>query len=133
LDKVAQVLRDVAADSGGRLCIVFGCGGDRDRGKRPLMGAVASRHADRIIVTSDNPRGESPEGIIAEIVSGITAGYESIADRHAAIAKAVASAGAEDVVLIAGKGHETYQDVGGEKLPFSDVREAQLALARWTA
>ena len=133
LDKVAQALRDVAAGSGGRLCIVFGCGGDRDRGKRPLMGAVASRHADRIIVTSDNPRGESPEGIISEIVSGITAGYESIADRHAAIAKAVALARAEDVVLIAGKGHETYQDVGGEKLPFSDVREAQLALARWTA
>jgi UDP-N-acetylmuramoyl-L-alanyl-D-glutamate--2,6-diaminopimelate ligase len=131
LDKVAHALRDVAAADNGRLCVVFGCGGDRDRGKRPLMGAVASRHADRIIVTSDNPRGEDPDAIISEIAAGITVAYEAIADRRAAIAAAVASARAGDVVLLAGKGHETFQEVGGQKLPFSDSLEAQAALGRW--
>ncbi|OGA17580.1 MAG: UDP-N-acetylmuramoyl-L-alanyl-D-glutamate--2,6-diaminopimelate ligase [Betaproteobacteria bacterium RIFCSPLOWO2_02_FULL_63_19] len=131
LDKVAQVLRDLAAAQSGRLCVVFGCGGDRDRGKRPLMGTVASRYADRIFVTSDNPRGEDPDAIIAEIKAGITIAHDAIADRRAAIAAAVAWARAGDVVLIAGKGHETHQESGGEKLPFSDVREAELALDRW--
>jgi UDP-N-acetylmuramoyl-L-alanyl-D-glutamate--2,6-diaminopimelate ligase len=131
LDKVAQALKDVAVAGRGRLVVVFGCGGDRDRGKRPFMGAVASRHADRIIVTSDNPRGEDPIAIISEIVPGITAAYEAISDRREAIAAAVASARAGDVVLLAGKGHETYQEVRGRKLPFSDSLEAQSALGRW--
>ena len=131
LDKVAHALRDVAAADNGRLCVVFGCGGDRDRGKRSLMGAVASRHADRIIVTSDNPRGEDPDAIISEIAAGITVAYEAIADRRAAIAAAVASARAGDVVLLAGKGHETYQEVEGRRLPFSDSLEAQTALGHW--
>ena len=131
LDKVEHTLKDVAAAAGGRLCVVFGCGGDRDRGKRPLMGAVASRHADRVIVTSDNPRGEDPQAIISEIAAGIPGDYEAIADRRAAIAAAVASARVGDVVLVAGKGHETYQEIAGEKFPFSDVREAQMALERW--
>ncbi len=131
LDKVAHALRDVAAADNGRLCVVFGCGGDRDRGKRPLMGAVASRHADRIIVTSDNSRGEDPDAIISEIAAGITVAYEAIADRRAAITAAVASARAGDVVLLAGKGHETYQEVEGQRLPFSDSLEARMALERW--
>ena len=129
--QVAHVLKNLAAAGSGRLCVVFGCGGDRDRGKRPLMGAIASRHADRIIVTSDNPRGEDPNAIISEIVAAITVAYEVIADRRAAIAAAVASARAGDVVLLAGKGHETFQEIGGEKLPFSDSLEARLALGRW--
>jgi UDP-N-acetylmuramoyl-L-alanyl-D-glutamate--2,6-diaminopimelate ligase len=129
--EVANALKDLATAGNGRLCVVFGCGGDRDRGKRPLMGAIASRHADRIIVTSDNPRGEDPNAIISEIVAGIPVAYEVIADRRAAIAAAVASARAGDVVLLAGKGHETYQEARGEKLLFSDLLEARLALGRW--
>jgi len=131
LDKVAQALRDVTSARGGRLIMVFGCGGERDRGKRPLMGAVASRHAERIILTSDNPRREDPNAIISEIAAGITVAHEAIADRHAAIAAAVASAHAGDVVLLAGKGHETGQEIEGQRLPFSDVHEAQTALERW--
>ena len=131
LDKVAQALKDVAAAGNGRLVVVFGCGGDRDRGKRPVMGAVASRHADRLIVTSDNPRGEDPNAIISEIAAGITVAYEAIADRREAIAAAVAPARAGDVVLLAGKGHETCQEIEGRKLPFSDLLEAQTALGRW--
>jgi len=129
--EVVHVLRELAAAGNGRLCVVFGCGGDRDRGKRPLMGTIASRHADRIIVTSDNPRGEDPNAIISEIVAGITVAYEVISDRRAAIAAAVAWARAGDVVLLAGKGHEAYQEIGGEKLPFSDSLEARMALGRW--
>ncbi len=113
------------------LAVVFGCGGERDRGKRPLMGAVASRHADAILVTSDNPRGEDPAAIIAEITAAIPVPHEAIEDRRAAIERAIASAGAEDVVLIAGKGHETYQEVAGRRLPFSDALEAAQALSRW--
>jgi UDP-N-acetylmuramoyl-L-alanyl-D-glutamate--2,6-diaminopimelate ligase len=131
LENVASVLKDVALAQGGRLFIVFGCGGERDRGKRPLMGATASRHADRIIVTSDNPRGENPVAIIDEIAAGITVAYEAIADRRQAIGAAVSAARAGDVVLLAGKGHETHQEIGGRRLPFSDAREAHAALSRW--
>ena len=132
LEKTLVVLKDVARASGGRLAVVFGCGGERDRGKRPLMGAVASRHADAILVTSDNPRGEDPAAIIAEITAAIPVPHEAIEDRRAAIERAIASAGAEDVVLIAGKGHETYQEVAGRRLPFSDALEAKQALSRWS-
>jgi len=117
---------------GARLGVVFGCGGDRDRGKRPIMGGIASRLADRAWVTSDNPRSERPEAILAEIVAGIPAEaagrHESIADRRRAIQAAVAWAREGDVVVIAGKGHETYQIVGGETLPFDDRDEARAAL-----
>jgi UDP-N-acetylmuramoyl-L-alanyl-D-glutamate--2,6-diaminopimelate ligase len=133
LEKTLVALRDVANADGGRLVAVFGCGGDRDRGKRPLMGAVASRHADRVVVTSDNPRGEDPAEIIAEIVAGMSGRYEAIEDRRAAIAYAIANAAPEDVVLLAGKGHETYQEISGDRLPFSDAEEAEQALERWIA
>ena len=96
------------------------------------MGAVASRHADAIVVTSDNPRGEEPAAIIAEIAAGVTAAHESIEDRRDAIATAIARAGASDVVLIAGKGHEPYQEIAGRRLPFSDADEAGRALAGWS-
>jgi UDP-N-acetylmuramoyl-L-alanyl-D-glutamate--2,6-diaminopimelate ligase len=132
LEKTLVALKDVARASGGRLVAVFGCGGDRDRGKRPLMGAVASRHADAIVLTSDNPRGEEPAAIIAEIAAGVTAAHDEIEDRREAIARAIAHAAASDVVLLAGKGHETYQEVAGRRLPFSDTLETERALAGWS-
>jgi UDP-N-acetylmuramoyl-L-alanyl-D-glutamate--2,6-diaminopimelate ligase len=110
----------------GRLAVVFGCGGDRDRGKRPLMGEIAVRLADRAWVTSDNPRTERPEAIIEEIVAGIEragagpARYAADPDRTAAIRAALGWARAGDVVVIAGKGHETYQILGTEVVPFDD-------------
>jgi UDP-N-acetylmuramoyl-L-alanyl-D-glutamate--2,6-diaminopimelate ligase len=117
---------------GARLGVVFGCGGDRDRGKRPIMGGIAARLADRAWVTSDNPRSERPEAILAEIETGIPATaagrHESIADRRRAIQGAVAWAREGDVVVIAGKGHETYQIVGSEELPFDDREVAREAL-----
>ena len=131
LDKVALVLSELAGAQSGRLCVVFGCGGDRDRGKRPLMGTAASRYADRVLVTADNPRGEDPVAIASEIEQGVSVDHDVIIDRRAAIAAAVAWARPGDVVLIAGKGHETYQEIGGTRLPFSDVQEARLALERW--
>jgi UDP-N-acetylmuramoyl-L-alanyl-D-glutamate--2,6-diaminopimelate ligase len=103
------------------LIVVFGCGGDRDRGKRPLMGAIASAQADIAIVTSDNPRTEDPEKIIDDIVAGMTAGeYERIEDRRAAIERAIEIADPRDVVVIAGKGHETYQVRGTTHYPFDE-------------
>jgi UDP-N-acetylmuramoyl-L-alanyl-D-glutamate--2,6-diaminopimelate ligase len=116
---------------GSRLICVFGCGGDRDRGKRPLMGRVAERLADRVVVTSDNPRGEDPRGIIEDIVAG-TRGAEEIvieANRERAIRRAVAGARRGDIVLLAGKGHENYQEIRGARRPFSDVAVAREALA----
>jgi UDP-N-acetylmuramoyl-L-alanyl-D-glutamate--2,6-diaminopimelate ligase len=115
--------------------VIFGCGGDRDRVKRPLMGGIAARLADRVWVTSDNPRSETPEAIIAEIAAGIppAAGgldrHVTIPDRKAAIRSALEWARAGDVVVIAGKGHETYQIVGSEVLPFDDRAQARAALA----
>jgi UDP-N-acetylmuramoyl-L-alanyl-D-glutamate--2,6-diaminopimelate ligase len=106
----------------GELWCVFGCGGDRDRGKRALMGAAAARRADRIVVTDDNPRSEDPAAIVAEIRSGVGAHPDVtvIHDRRAAIRHALERAQPGDVVLVAGKGHETEQLVGGAKLPFDD-------------
>ncbi len=133
LAKVLQSLRE-AVQAGGKLVCVFGCGGDRDRGKRPMMGQVASRWADACIVTTDNPRNEAPDDIIAAIVSGIEGkNYRVVADRAQAIALAIGEAAAADTVLLAGKGHETYQEVRGERLPFSDMEMAQRALAAWRA
>lgn len=133
IEQALAALRPVAGARGGRLWIVFGAGGDRDAGKRPQMGLAAARGADRIVVTSDNPRSEAPERIIDQIVSGvgdIGSRLERIADRALAIDHAVRQAGAADVVLIAGKGHEQYQDVAGQRLAFSDLRCARTALQR---
>ncbi len=125
------VLKSLRAHCSGRLWCVFGAGGDRDRGKRPEMGAVAESHADRVVLTDDNPRTEDPQQIIADLCSGIRqpALVHVEHDRAHAIAWALRSAGAGDIVLVAGKGHETVQLVGNRTLPFSD-RERVQALAR---
>jgi UDP-N-acetylmuramoyl-L-alanyl-D-glutamate--2,6-diaminopimelate ligase len=105
---------------------VFGCGGDRDRGKRPVMGEIAGRLADLAVVTSDNPRSEDPETIIDEVLAGAGRGVAHNADRREAIAQAIAEAGPGDVVVIAGKGHEQGQEFEhGRKIPFDDVTVAQ--------
>jgi UDP-N-acetylmuramoyl-L-alanyl-D-glutamate--2,6-diaminopimelate ligase len=135
LEKALQALRPFATERGGKLWSVFGCGGNRDTTKRPLMGAIAERLADQVVVTSDNPRFESPTQILTQIVRGMTQVLRAsvIEDRRVAIAHAIKRAAANDVVLIAGKGHEVEQDIAGVKHPFSDVREAQLALAERAA
>ncbi len=132
LDKVLQALRPLAAARGGRLWCVFGCGGNRDATKRPLMGAIAADRADHVVLTSDNPRDEPPDEILAQILAGIVGHDEVdvIADRREAIAYAVRGAALGDVVLLAGKGHETTQEVAGVKRAFSDVEEAARALGR---
>ncbi|HGY5554784.1 MAG TPA: glutamate ligase domain-containing protein, partial [Prochlorococcus sp.] len=114
------------------LCCVFGCGGDRDRGKRSQMAAIAARLADRVVVTSDNPRTEDPDQIIADVVAGIPQGTALSVeqDRAVAIAVAIAEADADDVVLVAGKGHEDYQILGTTKVHFDDREEAERALRR---
>jgi UDP-N-acetylmuramoyl-L-alanyl-D-glutamate--2,6-diaminopimelate ligase len=123
------VLRAARSLTGGRLHVVFGCGGDRDRGKRPLMGEIARRLADRVIVTSDNPRSEDPAAIVEEILAGSGRDVEHEVDRRIAINQAIAGAGAGDVVVIAGKGHEQGQEfAGGCKLPFDDVQVAREVL-----
>ncbi len=131
LENVLAAAHELAGD--GRVICVFGAGGDRDRGKRPLMGEIAARLADLAIVTSDNPRSEDPEAIVAEIMAGITpaAAHEvrALVDRREAIAVAVASARGGDVLVIAGKGHEQGQELaGGRKVPFDDVTVAREAL-----
>ena len=110
---------------------MFGCGGDRDRGKRPQMGEAASRHADFVWLTSDNPRTEDPAAIIDEIRPGVSVPHEIRVDRRDAIAEAIAAARADDVVLLAGKGHEPYQEIGVRRVPFSDLDEARNGLAGW--
>jgi UDP-N-acetylmuramoyl-L-alanyl-D-glutamate--2,6-diaminopimelate ligase len=130
-DSLDNVLRAARPLTRGRLLCVFGCGGDRDRGKRPQMGEIAARLADHTIVTSDNPRSEDPAAIVAEILTGIAddSDSEAIVDRHDAIARAVGMAEAGDVVVIAGKGHEQGQEFErGRKIPFDDVTVAREAL-----
>ena len=116
-----------------KLFCVFGCGGDRDRGKRPLMGRVASSLADWVVLTNDNPRNEDPLAIIDDILAGVESGGQIELDRRRAIQSAIDKARHGDVVLIAGKGHETYQEVKGERYPFSDMKAARAALSRWAA
>jgi UDP-N-acetylmuramoyl-L-alanyl-D-glutamate--2,6-diaminopimelate ligase len=124
-DSLENVLRAARELTDGRLIVVFGCGGDRDRGKRPLMGEIAGRLADLAIVTSDNPRSEDPEAIIEEILAGAPPGTAHEVDRKRAIAYSFDAAAAGDVVVIAGKGHEQGQEfAGGRKLPFDDVTVA---------
>jgi UDP-N-acetylmuramyl-tripeptide synthetase len=133
LEQVLKSLREVAAGTAGRIVCVFGCGGDRDRGKRPLMGAVASRLADSVVVTSDNPRSEDPRKIIADIRQGMRGDYAVEPDRRRAIALALQASKRGDIVLVAGKGHETYQETNGVRRPFSDVAVARTALQRRSA
>jgi UDP-N-acetylmuramoyl-L-alanyl-D-glutamate--2,6-diaminopimelate ligase len=127
-DSLENVLSAARELGGGRVHVVFGCGGDRDRGKRPLMGEIAARLADRVIVTSDNPRSEDPEEIIKEILLG-AGDVRWLADRRAAIAEAIAGADDGDVVVIAGKGHEQGQEfAAGLKVPFDDVEVSREVL-----
>ena len=129
-DALAKALEVVRQHAAGRVICVFGCGGDRDRGKRPLMGAVAARGADSLVLTDDNPRSEDPAAIIADIEAGVgSTRCEVIHDRRQAIGHAIAMAGPDDGVLVAGKGHETVQIVGAERWPFSDQRVVRDALA----
>ncbi len=136
LAKVLVALRAAVVEGGDLVC-VFGCGGDRDPGKRPEMGRIAAELADRIVVTSDNPRSEDPAAIANAVVKGIRdTGHRRWSievDRRVAIRDAIAAAGLGDVVLVAGKGHETYQERAGERTPFSDAAEAAAALAAWSA
>jgi UDP-N-acetylmuramyl-tripeptide synthetase len=130
LDKVLAALRPMAQARGGQLWCVFGCGGDRDASKRPLMAQAAERGADKVVVTSDNPRSEARDSIMAQIVAGLAtpARAQVQSDRALAIADAVQQAGAQDVIVIAGKGHEDYQDIAGTKHAFSDIAHARIAL-----
>ncbi len=132
LDAVLRAARETAA---GDLTVVFGCGGDRDRGKRPEMGRIASATADRVVVTSDNPRGESPQAIVDDILAGVAAADNvvTLLDRRSAIAHAIALARPGDVVVVAGKGHETYQLVGTAVHHFDDRDEVRAALAARSA
>ena len=133
LEKALAALRPAVA-AGRRLVCVFGCGGDRDRGKRPLMAQAAVRFADHVVVTSDNPRTEDPHAIIDDIMAGVRGGAaEAVEDRQVAIFSAVHQARPGDVVLLAGKGHETYQEIHGVRHPFSDREVAAAALAEWGA
>ncbi|WP_219836352.1 UDP-N-acetylmuramoyl-L-alanyl-D-glutamate--2,6-diaminopimelate ligase [Paenibacillus sp. R14(2021)] len=133
-DGLENVLKAVKEFTAGRLICVFGCGGDRDRTKRPLMGAISARYADYSLITSDNPRTEEPDRILADIEAGLLQNsvpkdrYELLADRRCAIQKAVEMARRDDVVLIAGKGHETYQDIRGVKYAFDDREVAKEAI-----
>jgi len=129
-DALEQVLAALRAHCNGKLVCVFGCGGDRDVGKRPIMGAIAERMADVVIVTDDNPRGEDGDAIVTQIVAGMRAPERATVerDRARAIDIAIAQARAGDAVLIAGKGHETYQEIGGAKHPFDDLQVARATL-----
>ncbi len=131
LGQALDALRSLANQRGGKLWCVFGCGGDRDTTKRPMMGALAAQKADHVIVTSDNPRSEKPEAIIAQVLLGMPpcTAVQVQSDRAQAIAQAIANAGANDVILLAGKGHEATQEVAGHKIEFSDRTHASSALA----
>jgi UDP-N-acetylmuramoyl-L-alanyl-D-glutamate--2,6-diaminopimelate ligase len=129
LEKLLHAVRDIAGPR--KITILFGCGGDRDRGKRPQMGEIASRLADRVVVTSDNPRTENPQAIIEEILRGTTdSNTVAVPDRREAISRAIAEAGDDEVIVIAGKGHETYQVLGDRVVHFDDREEAEYALKK---
>jgi UDP-N-acetylmuramoyl-L-alanyl-D-glutamate--2,6-diaminopimelate ligase len=131
LEKALVALQPLAGARQGRLWCVVGCGGDRDPIKRPLMAAVAEREADVVVLTSDNPRSEDPQAILAQMLAGLSnpALAQVLPDRAEAVARAVTQANPQDVVLIAGKGHEDYQEIQGVRRPFSDVVHAAAALA----
>lgn len=135
LEKVLTALKPVALARGGQLRCVFGCGGDRDASKRPLMAAAAEKNADQLILTSDNPRSENPLSILAQMLPGLSRPdtAQVVPDRAAAIAQVIDQAQPQDVVLLAGKGHENYQEINGVKHSFSDRAQAQIALDLWAA
>ncbi len=126
-DALEQALKSLRAHARARLVCVFGCGGERDRGKRPQMAAIAEANADRVIVTDDNPRGEDGDQIVADILAGFADAGAAVVerDRAAAIARAIGEAGPDDIVLIAGKGHEPYQEINGVQYPFDDTEAAR--------
>jgi len=130
-DALENVLVSLREQTQGKLICVFGCGGDRDAGKRPLMGAIAEKFAHHVVVTSDNPRNENPALIIEQIINGMTVLPSIAPDRAIAIQQAIKFANKDDVVLLAGKGHEDYQEINGVRTPFSDISVAQSALLNW--
>lgn len=134
-DALEKALAALRAHTAGRLTCLFGCGGDRDNGKRPLMGHIAEQGADRVVITDDNPRSEDSSCIIEQICRGIEAPHRVtvLANRADAIAHTIARAQPDDVILIAGKGHETYQEIQGVRRPFNDLEQASLALTKWEA
>ena len=129
-DALEKVLSSLREHVSGRLICVFGCGGDRDRGKRPQMGEVARRLSDLVVLTDDNPRSEDPQQIVADILSGMGGrqGVHIEHDRAKAIEASIAAARPDDLILVAGKGHEDYQDIGGRRRPFSDIELVQQVL-----
>lgn len=130
-DSLLQALKSLREHCVGKLWCVFGCGGDRDKTKRPIMGKIAEEYADYVVITDDNPRHENAKLIVADIVRGLAVDSAAVIehDRRMAIVHAITCANSGDIVLVAGKGHELYQQVGDEKIPFNDVVEAQLALS----
>lgn len=128
-DGLENVLKTARGFTRSQLLVVFGCGGDRDASKRPMMGRVASQGADRVFLTSDNPRSEDPQAILDAVAGGITGPFEAFVDRREAIRAAVQAARPGDVVVVAGKGHETYQIIGDQTLPFDDREVAREAIA----
>jgi len=132
-DALEHALQALRPHVSGRLITVFGCGGDRDSGKRAIMGRIASELSDLSIVTSDNPRGEDPLSILRDIETGCSGDYTLVVDRAEAITRALCEARAGDCVLVAGKGHEDYQIVAGERLHFSDEEQVLMALAAGVA
>jgi UDP-N-acetylmuramoyl-L-alanyl-D-glutamate--2,6-diaminopimelate ligase len=129
LERALQALRPSVR---GRIIAVFGCGGDRDPGKRPVMGRIGVAGSDFAYVTSDNPRTEDPESIIRDTIADLKPGaWEAIVDRRDAIRAALQAAESDDVVLLAGKGHETYQEVDGERLPFDEAELVEELLGGW--
>jgi len=132
-DALEQALNSLRGHARGRIVCVFGCGGERDRGKRPQMAEVAGRLADAVIVTDDNPRREDGDAIVADILEGFAVGSNVRVerDRRAAIRRAVGGAGPGDIVLVAGKGHEPYQEIDGVRHPFDDADVARGALEEW--
>lgn len=135
LIQVLGALRPIAKVRGGRLHCIFGAGGDRDTGKRALMGEAVAQHADTLMITTDNPRSEDPAQIVRAILEGVARvpsanGAQVDHDRRRAIQQVIGAAEAADVILIAGKGHESVQEIAGQQLPFRDVDEARLALSQ---
>jgi UDP-N-acetylmuramoyl-L-alanyl-D-glutamate--2,6-diaminopimelate ligase len=133
LEKVLAAARETARVRQGALIGLFGCGGDRDAGKRPMMGEVGARLCDVLWLTSDNPRTEDPQAILAQVAAGAGARARLEIDRARAIAQAIETAAADDVIVLAGKGHENYQEIARVRHPFSDIDHARAALKRWHA
>jgi len=130
MEKLLHAVRKLAGQK--KVVVVFGCGGDRDKDKRPKMGAIAARLADRVVLTSDNPRSEKPEAILDDVERGMSGArnYARITDRREAIRRTIDEAADDDVIVIAGKGHETYQVIGDRIVHFDDREEAELALKK---